>query len=82
MSALKQPALYDELVDLLSESADADRLLSFRTSTEKQNRLDSLLEKSRQGTLQRDESAELDAFEHFEHLVRLLKARLLQKRRR
>jgi hypothetical protein len=82
MSATKQPALYDELVDLLAESADADRVLSFRLSRGTQGRLDSLLEKNRQGALTGDESAELDAFEHFEHLVRLLKARLLQKRGR
>ena len=82
MSAIKQPALYDELIDLLAESADADRVLSFRLSPGKQGRLDSLLEKNRQGALTGDESAELDAFEQFEHCVRLLKARLLQKRGR
>ena len=82
MSATKQQALYDELVDLLAESADADRVLSFCLSPGNQGRLDSLLEKNRQGALTGDESAELDAFEHFEHLVRLLKARLLQKRGR
>ena len=82
MSATKQPALYDEFVDLLAESADADRVLSFHLSAGKQGHLDSLLEKNRQGALTGDESAELDAFEHFEHLVRLLKARLLQKRGR
>ena len=82
MSATKQPALYDELVDLLLETADPNRVLSFRLSPGKQGRLDSLLEKNRQGVLTGDESAELDAFEHFEHLVRLLKARLLQKRGR
>ncbi len=80
MAMTKRPAIYDELVDVLVESADADRILSFRLSPGKQASLDSLLEKNRQGTLTGDESAELDAFEHFEHLIRLLKARLLQKR--
>ena len=55
------------------------RLSSFRISKEKQSRLDAMLAKNRLGTLTEDESAELDAFEHFEHLVRLLKARLLKK---
>jgi hypothetical protein len=79
MSAIRESAIYQELVDLLAESADADRLLSFRLSPERQSRLDALLDKNRQRTLAPDESAELDAFEHFEHLVRLLKARVLQK---
>jgi hypothetical protein len=79
MSTTRQPALYEELVDLLAESADADRVLSFRLSPAKQERLDSLLEKNRRGALTEAESSELDAFEHFEHLVRLLKARLLKK---
>jgi len=79
MSSTQESAVYDELVDLLADSADAVRLSSFRMSKEKQSRLDALLEKNRLGTLTEDESAELDAFEHFEHLVRLLKARTRKK---
>ena len=79
MSAIDYPAVYDDLLDLLAESANAQRVLAFRLSDEKQARLDELLEKNRQGTLTAEESAELDAYEQFEHLVRLLKARVLQK---
>jgi len=82
MSSTQESAVYDELVDLLADSADAVRLSSFRMSKEKQSRLDALLEKNRLATLSDDESAELDAFEHFEHLVRLLKARMLKKQGR
>ncbi len=82
MSSTRESAVYDELVDLLADSADAVRLSSFRISKEKQSRLDALLEKNRQGLLAEDESAELDVFEHFEHLVRLLKARTLKKQGR
>ena len=82
MSSTQESAVYDELVDLLADSADAVRLSSFRMSNEKQSRLDALLEKNRLATLTDDESAELDAFEHFEHLVRLLKARMLKKQGR
>ena len=81
MSSTQESAVYDELVDLLADSADAVRLSSFRMSKEKQSRLDAMLEKNRLGTLTEDESRELDAFEHFEHfehLVRLLKARMLK----
>jgi hypothetical protein len=79
MSAIDHPTVYDDLLDLLAESADAQRVLAFRLSDEKQARLDELLEKNRAGTLTDDEAVELDVYERFEHLVRLLKARMLQK---
>ena len=80
MSLLDHPAIYDDLLDVLAESANAERLLAFRLSEPLQARLDALLEKNRKGTLTYEEAAELDAYERFEHLVRLLKARVLQKR--
>jgi len=73
-------AVYEDLLDLLAESADADRVLAFRLSPEKQARLDDLLEKNRQGVLTEEEACELDDFERFEHVVRLLKGRLLRQR--
>ncbi len=81
MSAIDHPAVYDDLLDLLAESADVDRVLAFRLSGEKQTRLDDLLEKNREGTLTDEESSEWDTYKQFEHLVRLLKARLLQQQR-
>ena len=80
MSTINHPAVYDDLLDLLAESADAQRVLAFRLSDEKQGRLDELLERNREDKLTDEESAELDAYERFEHVVRLLKARVLQKR--
>jgi hypothetical protein len=76
MSTVEQPPIYGELVDLLAESASSDKLLAFQLSNSNQQRLDDLLSKNRQGTLTSQESAELDAFEQFEHVVRLLKARV------
>ena len=76
MSAVHEPAIYDELLDLLADSANAQRVLQYRLSAEQQERLDSLLEKNRAGTLTSEENAELDEFERVEHLARLLKARL------
>jgi hypothetical protein len=80
MSAIDHPAVYDDLLDLLAESADAQRVLAFRLSDEKQARMNELLERNRESRLTDDEAAELDAYERFEHVVRLLKARVLQKR--
>ena len=80
MSAIDHPAVYEDLLDLLAKSADAQHVPAFRLSDEKQSRLVELLERNREGTLIDDESAALDAYERFEHVVRLLKARVLQKR--
>jgi len=79
MTALDQPKIYDDLIELLAESADPDRVVAFRLSSEKQARLDDRLEKNRQATLTSDEEAELDAFERFEHVVRMLKASVRKK---
>ncbi len=79
MSTVDQPPIYDELVELLANSAAAEEVISFQLSNEKQVRLDDLLSKNRDGTLSPQESAELDAFEQFEHVVRLLKARVREK---
>lgn len=81
MSTIDYPPVYDDLVELLAKSAEAEEVLSFQLSDEKQRRLDDLLSKNRAGTLSPQESAELDAFEQFEHVVRLLKARVRERQR-
>jgi len=79
MSTIHHPAVYDDLLDPLPESAEAKGVLAFRLSDAKQARLDELLAKNREGMRTDDEAAELEVCERFEHLVRLLKARMLQK---
>jgi hypothetical protein len=79
MASVGQSAVYDDLLDLLSTGVARERLRCFRLSEEKQARLDLLLERNRQGSLTEQESAELDDFERFEHLVRMLKARSLRQ---
>jgi hypothetical protein len=79
MSAIEPPMVYDELLTILAEGADAARLLAFRLSDDQQTRLDELLDKNRDETLSDAEAAELDTYERLEHLMRLLKARVLQK---
>ncbi len=82
MSSIENATVYDDLLDVLAEGADLDRLLTFRLPEEKQARLDALLERNREGQLSDEDVGELDTFEHIEHVVRLLKAHLLQKQRR
>lgn len=80
MSTTDQPTLYDELLDVLAETADVDRLFSFRLPSIKQARLEDLLRKSKEGVLTDEERGELDEYERLEHFGRMLKARLRQKR--
>ena len=79
MSTGKQSRVYNELVNLLAENAPADKLLKFHLSKVNQRRLDDLLSRNRNGSLTAQEEVELDAFEQFEHMVRLLKARVRAK---
>lgn len=71
--------VYDDLLDLLADTTDVERLLAFRLPADRQAQLDSLLQKSRDGTLSEIERGELEEFERLEHLGRMLKARARQK---
>lgn len=79
MQTTDQPTIYDELLDLFTGTANADRLQNFRLSPDKQSRLDLLLQRNRDGKLSSTDRAELDEFERLEHLGRMLKARLRRK---
>jgi hypothetical protein len=74
-----QPAAYDELVDLFSDTVVAERILNFHPSPAMQARIEELLEKNRQGNLSSEDQAELDEVERLEHFMRLIKARVRQK---
>lgn len=80
MAATAFSPVYDELVTILADEMVPEHLLTFRLSSGRQERLDGLLARNREGTLTPDEAAELDGFAHFEHVVRMLKARALQTR--
>ncbi|MFN6401534.1 MAG: hypothetical protein ACK449_16710 [Planctomycetota bacterium] len=78
VGTLEQGAVYDTLVDLLVQGGNRQEILLFCLGSEPQGRLDELLEKNRIGAITPEEASELETFEHFEHVVRLLKARVLQ----
>ena len=81
MATTKQSAIYDELLDLLTEAVDADRLIAFKLPPEKHARLADLLRKNADGSLSAAERGELDEYERLEHLGRMLKARVRQKKK-
>jgi hypothetical protein len=78
VGTIEQGTVYDTLVDLLVQGGNRQEILKFRLDSEAQSRLNQLLEKNRNGVISAEEISELETFEQFEHVVRLLKARVLQ----
>ena len=76
MAALQPSPIYDELLDLLAESADVERVLAFRLPPARQAQLDELLQRSRDGTLTPRERGELEEFERLEHVGRMRNRRV------
>lgn len=80
MATTERSTVYDELLDLYADAADVDRLLAYRLPPDKQERLETLLQKNRDGALTAAERGELEEYEQLEHFGRMLKARVRQKR--
>ena len=76
--SLQQPAvpahIYRAILDFLASKPTPDAIVAFRPAPEMQERLNTLLARSRAGQLTPSEQAELDEFERIEHLIVLLKA--------
>ncbi|XZN91698.1 MAG: hypothetical protein ACM65M_02110 [Microcoleus sp.] len=69
------PAVYQEVLDFLIKSPIPQEIVNFKVSQQAQTRLQILLDKNRESTLNEMEIAELDVYEQLEHLMILLKAR-------
>lgn len=71
------PQAYLEVLDFLVTRPTPQDILAFKVSPEAQERLSSLLDENREGTLTGSEVAELDVYEQLEHLMILMKARAI-----
>jgi hypothetical protein len=69
------PAVYQEVLDFLIKSPIPQDIVNFKVSQQAQTRLQILLDKNRESTLNPMEIAELDVCEQLENLMILLKAR-------
>ncbi len=69
------PAVYQEVLDFLIKSPIPQEIVNFKVSQQAQTRLQILLNKNCDSTLNPMEIAELDVYEQLEHLMILLKAR-------
>lgn len=67
-------SVYDEIAELLAQFAPA-KVLALKASSEMQERLEFLIEKSKEGKLSIREKDELDHYIVLERLVRLSKIR-------
>ncbi|BAU12626.1 hypothetical protein LEP3755_31570 [Leptolyngbya sp. NIES-3755] len=80
--SLRQPAVpahfYRYILDFISHNPTPEQIADFRPTTEMQERLQLLLSRSKAGTLTTIEQAELDEYEHIEHLIVLLKTNNLK----
>ena len=70
---------YEEVIELFANGTSPEGIISFKPSSESQERVKMLLEKNRNAGLTPEEEAELDDFGLIEHLMRLVKARARQK---
>ncbi|MEQ9623155.1 hypothetical protein [Coleofasciculus chthonoplastes] len=66
---------YTEVLDFLITRPTPQEITTFKISAEAQERLRTLLDKNREGTLTETEATELDLYEQLEHLMILLKAK-------
>ncbi|MEQ8385841.1 MAG: hypothetical protein RH949_26135 [Coleofasciculus sp. A1-SPW-01] len=69
------PIAYTEVLDFLIARPTPQEITTFKVSAEAQERLRTLLDKNREGTLTEAEATELDLYEQLEHLMILLKAK-------
>lgn len=78
MSSIDSAPAFDGFLELLATNANPQEVLAFRLPEDNQRRLDELLAKNRDNTITDKERSELESFEHLEHVVRLLKARVIR----
>lgn len=68
-------AVLEEMIDFLCSSPTLEAIIAFKISARTQERLAELLDKNREEGLSEVENAELDAYEHVDYVMSLLKAR-------
>lgn len=75
---LEYNSVYDELAQFLA-SLSPRRVLAYKASPKSQMRVNELLEKNKTTSLNEEEKAEMERYMTVEHIVRLAKAKALQR---
>jgi hypothetical protein len=77
--ATSQPwNIANEVIDFLVSSPTPEQIIAFHASDTVQDRLHTLLEANRNGTLTAHEKAELDEMSRVDHFFTLIKARTMK----
>ncbi len=69
----------NSLLETLARLPSPEEVLALRPSPVLQNRIEELLDKNRAGGLSDEERREWEHYEYLEHLIRLAKARAIQR---
>jgi hypothetical protein len=76
--SLQQPPIptkiYQYILNFLASNPTPQQIAEFKPTPEMQDRLSTLLTRSKVGTLTATESKELDEYERIEHLIVMIKA--------
>ena len=67
------------MLETLARLPTPEEVLALRPTATLQNRIEELLDKNRDGGLSDEEQREWEHYEYIEHLVRMAKARALQR---
>jgi hypothetical protein len=70
---------YEEIVNFIAAGSTPDDVACWKPSRKSRNRVATLLERAKSGSLSPDEQSELNHYLELEHLMRLAKARARQQ---
>jgi len=73
----EHPTLVGDFAEFLTTLRTTDEIIQWRPSTEVQKRIEDLLLRQNEGTLEREEERELESTLQAEMMLRLLKAKLM-----
>ncbi|MGP0067960.1 MAG: hypothetical protein ACLQGP_30745 [Isosphaeraceae bacterium] len=72
----------NDLLETLARLPSPEEILALRPAPILQDRIEALLDKNRAGGLSEEERREWERYQYIEHLVRLAKARAIQRQAR
>ena len=79
MTTVEVASITDEVLDFLVSAPTPEQITAFHASDSAQDRLRTLLDINRNGTLTAEEKAELDEMHRINHFVILVKARAMRR---
>ncbi|HEY7388946.1 MAG TPA: hypothetical protein VH640_10595 [Bryobacteraceae bacterium] len=66
---------YEEIIDFIAAGSTPEKVIAFHPSESSQQRVGELVERSKEGSLSREDQSELEDYLQLEHLMIMAKAR-------